>query len=136
LGSGFRNRTSAYLGPSPETVGPEYLLLRPSTDGGDLVLPHAIGVHGLVLLAVPSVLLAGTATPPARQLRVIAVAVASVVAALAILLTQAFRHLPLEQLHPLALAALGVCAGALLAAYAGIAAALLKEEPTHEPATA
>jgi hypothetical protein len=89
------------------------------------------GVVGQVVLA-----LAGTATPPARQLRVIAVAVASVVAALAILLTQAFRHLPLEQLHPLALAALGVCAGALLAAYAGIAAALLKEEPTREPATA
>jgi hypothetical protein len=93
------------LGPSSETVGPEYLLLRPSTDGGDLVMPHAIGVHGLVLMAVPAVLLARTTAPPVRQLRVIA------------------------------LAALAVCAAALLAAYASIAGELLKGEPLHEPAT-
>lgn len=38
VGSGFANRASTYMGPSPMTIGPEYLLLRPSTDGGDLVL--------------------------------------------------------------------------------------------------
>jgi len=88
VGSGFGQRANAYLGPSPATVGPEYLLLRPSTDGGDLVLLHAIGIHGLVLLAVPSVLLARTAMTPIRQLRVIALAVLSVAVAMTILLVR------------------------------------------------
>src|SRR5262249_55238566 len=78
IGAGFGDRTAAYLGPSPVTIGQEYLLLRPSTRGGDLVLLHAIGVHGLILLAVPALVLARTSMPPARQLRVTALAVASV----------------------------------------------------------
>jgi hypothetical protein len=125
VGAGFAQRASAYLGPSAATVGPEYLLLRPSTDGGDLVLLHAIGVHGLVLLGVPAVLLAGTAMTPRRQLWVVAVAVAGVAVAMAILLVQALRQLPLDQLHPLALAALALCAISLLAADASVAVALL-----------
>ena len=60
------DRTAGYLGPSPATVGPEYLILRPATRGGDLLLPHGIGIHGLILLAVPAVLLARTAMAPAR----------------------------------------------------------------------
>jgi hypothetical protein len=60
VAAGFVERRTGYLGPDPTTVGPEYLLLRPATAGGDLVLPHAVGVHGLVLLAVPAVLLART----------------------------------------------------------------------------
>ena len=63
LGVGF-GRTGGYLGPAPATVGPEYLLLRPATQGGDLVAPHAIGVHGLTLLAVPAVLLAAPVGRP------------------------------------------------------------------------
>lgn len=116
VGSGFANRASTYMGPSPMTIGQEYLLLRPSTDGGDLVLLHAIGVHGLVLLAVPAVLLARSAMTPIRQLQVIGVTVVGVAVAMAILLVQAFRQLPLDRLHPLALAALAVCTVALLAA--------------------
>src|SRR5215475_14168545 len=78
VGSGFANRSAAYLGPDRSTVGPEYLLLRPATHGGDLVLPHAIGVHGLLLLAVPAVLLTGTRLSAARQLQLVAVAVGGV----------------------------------------------------------
>ncbi|HEY3108977.1 MAG TPA: hypothetical protein VGL23_09505 [Chloroflexota bacterium] len=138
IGSGFAQRASAYLGPSAATVGPEYLLLRPFTDGGDLVLLHAIGIHGLALLAVPAVLLAGTAMPPARQLAIVAAAVAGVAAAMAVLLVQALRQLPLSQLPPLALAILGICALALLAADASVAAAVLRgrRASSQSPASA
>ncbi|MDQ2882057.1 MAG: hypothetical protein M3Y48_12755 [Actinomycetota bacterium] len=54
----------------------------------------------------------------------IALAVASVALAMTLLLTQAFRQLPLDQLHPAAVAALALCAVALLGAYAYVAAAL------------
>jgi hypothetical protein len=124
IGAGFGERTTGYLGPSLATVGPDYLLIKPATSGGDLVLLHAIGVHGLALLAVPAVLLARTAMPAARQLRVIALAVAAVGIAAAILAAHAFRELPWNQLSALVLAALALCAVALLAAYWTIAAAL------------
>ncbi|OLE26132.1 MAG: hypothetical protein AUG44_13945 [Actinobacteria bacterium 13_1_20CM_3_71_11] len=126
FGTGFGNRTAGYLGPDPATVGHEYVLLRPQTHGGDLVLLHAIGVHGLALLALPAVLLARTALPAARQLQLIATAVGAVGVAMAILLVQALRQLPLDQLHPVLLGVLVLCLAALVAAYAGIAVALLK----------
>ena len=124
IGAGFTERTTGYLGPSLATVGPDYLLIKPATSGGDLVLLHAIGVHGLVLLAVPAVLLAGTAMPAARQLRVVALSVAAMGVATGILAVHAFRQLPWNQLSPLALAVLALCTVALLAAYWTIAAAL------------
>ncbi|MGH3550321.1 MAG: hypothetical protein ACRDQU_19835 [Pseudonocardiaceae bacterium] len=124
VGAGFARRTPAYLGPDAATVGPQYALLRPATHGGDLVLPHIIGIHGLVLLAVPAVLLTRTAMPRIRQLAVIALVVTSVSLAMTILLVQAFRRLPLDQLHPAAVATLALCAVALLGAYAYVATAL------------
>jgi hypothetical protein len=68
-------------------------------DGDDLVLLHAIGVHGLILLAVPSVLLARTAMSRVR------------------------RAAP-----PLALAALALCAVAVAAADVCVARALPQRE--------
>ena len=124
IGAGFTERTTDYLGPSAATVGPDYLLIKPATSGGDLVLLHAIGVHGLVLLAVPAVLLARSAMPAARQLRVVALSVAAVGIATGILAVHAFRQLDWNQFSPLALAALALCTVALLAAYWTIAAAL------------
>jgi hypothetical protein len=124
IGAGFTERTTGYLGPSPATIGPDYLLIRPATSGGDLVLLHAIGVHGLVLLAVPAVLLARTAMPAGRQRRVIALAVAAVGVATGIMAAHAFRELPWNQLSLPALVALALCAVALLAAYRTSAAAL------------
>lgn len=124
VGAGFARQTAAYLGPDAATVGPQYGLLRPATQGGDLVAPHIIGIHGLVLLAVPAVLLAHTAMTRGRQLQVIALAVTSVIVGMALLLVQALRQLPLEALNPLALAVLAVCAIALLATYVIVASAL------------
>lgn len=124
VGSGFGDRTAAYLGPDAATVGPQYLLLRPATRGGDLVLLHAIGVHGLLLLAVPAVLLARTALPVARQLQVVGAAVGAVAVAVAILLAQALRQLPLDRLPPTALVALGICGAALVGSYVIVARAL------------
>jgi hypothetical protein len=124
IGTGFGNRTSGYLGPDPATVGPQYLLLRPATRGGDLVLLHAIGVHGLILLAVPAVLLSRTAMPAARQLRVMAVAAGSVAVAMVVLGVQALRQLPLDRLAPVALAVLALCTVALAASYVIVLLAL------------
>ncbi|MGH3977825.1 MAG: hypothetical protein ACRDRZ_02300 [Pseudonocardiaceae bacterium] len=126
IGAGFAERTTGYLGPNPATVGPDYLVIKPATAGGDLVLLHAIGVHGLVLLAVPAVLLARTAMTAARQLRVVTLAVAAVGVAMAILAGHAFRQLPWNQLYPPALAALALCTVALLAAYGAVAAAVVR----------
>jgi hypothetical protein len=126
VGAGFARQTADYLGPDAATVGPQYGLLRPATQGGDLVAPHIIGIHGLVLLAVPAVLLARTAMTRARQLKVIALAVASVAVGMILLLVQALRQLPLDQLSPLALTALGFCAMALLATYVIVGTAVLR----------
>ncbi len=123
IGTGFARQTAAYLGSDAATVGPEYLLLRPATAGGDLVLLHAIGIHGLVLLAVPAVLLARTTMTRSRQLMVIALAVGSVAITMTLLLVQAFRQLPLDQLPALAMVALAACVAGLCGAYAMIGAA-------------
>jgi hypothetical protein len=125
VGSGFANRSAAYLGPDRSTVGPEYLLVRPATRGGDLVLPHAIGVHGLVLLAVPAVLLTGTSLSSAKQLRLVAVAVGGIGLAIALLLVNAFRSRPLDRLDPASLVALTLCGVALIAVYIRAVAAWL-----------
>lgn len=124
IGAGF-GRTGGYLGPDAATVGRQYLLIRPATAGGDLVLPHAIGVHGLILLAAPAVLLARTAAGSRLQLRTIAEAVGAVAVALAILIVHAARQLPLDRLSLLALVALAVCGIALVHSYVVIALALL-----------
>jgi hypothetical protein len=119
LGSGF-GVSGAYFGPDAATVGPDFAGFRPATAGGDLVLPHAVGVHGLLLLAVPAVLLAGTALTGRAQLRLVTTMVAAVGLGLAALLVHAFRMLPLDALSPAALVLLAVCTLAYLAA-AGLA---------------
>jgi hypothetical protein len=66
---------------------------------------------------------------PGAHLRVIAAAVTSVGVAMCVLIIQALRELPLEQLHPIALLALGVCASGLLATAITVAAAALAHSP-------
>jgi hypothetical protein len=83
------------------------------------------------LLALPAVLLARTGLPATRQLRLIATATGAVTVAMAILLVQALRQLPLDELHPVLLGVLALCLAALLAAYAGIGAAVLRRRPTE-----
>jgi hypothetical protein len=107
-------------------------MLRPATRGGDLVLLHAIGIHGLVLLAVPAILLARTAVSRARQLRVVAVSVAVVAVATALLLVQALRQQPLDRLNPLALGVLAVCGVTLVGSYVAVVRALIRRRPVGE----
>jgi hypothetical protein len=123
IGVGF-GRTGAYVGPDAATVGPQYLLLRPDTAGGDLVLPHAIGVHGLLLLAVPAVLL--TRTSARHQPAVVAAAVAAVGVTMAVLLGHAFRQQPLAALDPGSLVLLGISGAALATSYLIIARVLIR----------
>lgn len=124
IGVGFTARRVGYFGPAPSVVGPDYALIRPATAGGDLVLPHAIGVHGLVLLAVPALLLARAGLAEARRRRVVALAAASVVVAQGVLLVHAFRSLPLRDLPVPVVAVLAACALGLAVAYAQLCAAL------------
>ena len=131
IGGGFANRSAAYLGPDAATVGPDYLLLRPDTRGGDLLLPHAIGVHGLVLLAVPAILLARTAMPAARQLRVVATLTGAIGLALVLLLVHAFRQLPLDRLNPVELGLLALCGLAALAGYGTVVLRLVRHLRRH-----
>ena len=136
FGSGFARRVDAYVGPSAETVGPQYLLIRPATAGGDLLLPHAIAIHGLILLAVPALLLARTSLSPARQLLLVCTAVGGVGIALAILLIQALSQRPLDQLHPLALATLGICGLGLVGVLSVVAAFCPRTRVTTSSGTA
>jgi hypothetical protein len=131
IGGGFANRTAAYLGPDAATVGPDYLVLRPDTRGGDLLLPHAIGVHGLILLAVPAILLARTGMAAARQLRVIAALAGAVGLAMLLLLVHAFRQLPLDRLDPVELALLALCGVVAAAGYVWVGQMVLSKGRAH-----
>lgn len=134
IGVGFTEQVAAYRGPDAAIVGRELLLIRPETRGGDLVLPHAIGVHALTLLAVPAVLLSRTTATPRRRMLLTGTTVAAVVVAQAVLLANAFAVRPLSALGPVALAVLGLCAVALLGAYAATAARLWRDRPPLRPA--
>jgi hypothetical protein len=133
IGAGFTARRSGYLGPSAATVGPDYGLIRPSTAGGDLLLPHAIGVHGLVLLAVPAVLLARTGVAERVRRRIVGLAGASILTAQLVLLGHALRELPLRELPPFAVGVLALCALGTVAAYSRVGVALLRRRPGAQP---
>lgn len=119
LGSAFGRPQRGYLGPSAATVGHQYLLLRPHTHGGDLVLLHAIGVHGMLLLTLPAILLTRTRLSPRRQLRLVAAMTVAVVTGLAVLAAQAFGQQPWDRLPVAAVALLTLLAVAYAGALAG-----------------
>jgi hypothetical protein len=102
LGSAFGGPQQGYLGPSAATVGPQYLLLRPHTDGGDLVLLHAVGVHGMVLLTLPALLLARRRLPERVRLRRVGLMAGLVGVGMLGLAAQAFGRRPLDSLPSLA----------------------------------
>jgi hypothetical protein len=119
IGSALGRPQRGYLGPSAATVGHQYLLVRPHTAGGDLVLLHAIGVHGMVLLTVPAILLTRTRLSREQQRRLVLAMTTSVVAGLAVLAVHAFEQRPWDQLSTVGL-------GVLLALALAYAAALLR----------
>jgi len=67
------------------------------------------------------------------QLRVIITTVASVAVAVSILLVQALRQRSLDQLHPLALTVLGLCALTLAGGYAVVDRALVRSRRRANP---
>ena len=73
-------------------------------------------MHGLLLLAVPAVLLAGTTLAARTRLALVATMCAAVGLGLAVLLVHAFRMLPLGALDPAVLVLLAACVVAYLAA--------------------
>ncbi|NUR06284.1 MAG: hypothetical protein HOQ22_07585 [Nocardioidaceae bacterium] len=108
----FSGPQRGYLGPSAATVGHQYLLLRPHTSGGDLVLLHAVGVHGMLLLTVPAVLLARAGVPERRRLRLVGAMTGCVVVGLAGLVVQAFGQRPWASLStPVLLVLVALAAG-------------------------
>jgi hypothetical protein len=118
IGSALGSPQRGYLGPSAATVGHQYLLLRPHTAGGDLVLLHAVGVHGMVLLTVPAILLTRTRLSHQQQQRLVVAMTGSLVAGLALLAVHAFEQHPWDQLSTVGLAALLVLALGYAAALA------------------
>ena len=106
----FTRPQVGYLGPSAGAVGREYVLLRPHTHGGDLVLLHAIGVHGLVLLALPALALTRSRRPERERLRLVATLTALVGVGFAGLAVQAFTQQPWDRLSPVALGTLAMVA--------------------------
>lgn len=126
FGSGFTGPQTGYVGPSQSVVGREYLLLHPNTQGGDLVLLHAIGIHGLLLLTVPAYLLDRTALPASTRMRLVALMGVAVLGAMAVIAGQSFRSLPLGEMGIVDQGLLAIAAGALLAAYGVVARALLR----------
>jgi hypothetical protein len=130
FGSAFTRPQVGYVGPSPSVVGPEHLLLRLHTAGGDLVLLHAIGVHGLPLLSLPALLLSRTRLGERRRLRLVAAATVGVVLSVLVLATQSFRARPLGDMGSLQLGLLALVAIVLLGAYASMLRALVWRKET------
>lgn len=122
LGSGFGPPQSRYLGPPESVVGTEWLSFRAHTDGGDLVLLHAIGVHGLVLLGLPAMLLTRSGLPAAAQLLRVRLLCASVVGGLVVLAAQAFAQQPWSDLRRWQYVVLAVTVLGYVATLAGVVA--------------
>jgi hypothetical protein len=127
FGSAFTRPQHGYMGPSSSTVGPQYVLLRPRTDGGDLVLLHAIGVHGMPLLTLPALLLARAPIAESQRLRLVIAMTTTIVVGLAALAVQAFAQRPWDTLPAIAIVALG----ALVVAYVVTLARSIATLRTH-----
>ena len=125
--AGFTQPQAGYLGPTAATVGREYLLLRPHTDGGDLVLLHAVGVHGMVLLTLPALMLARAGVPERTRLTLVATMAGLVVAGMAGLAVAAFGQRPWDSLSSVAVASL---AGLALGYVATLARSVVRVRQT------
>jgi hypothetical protein len=133
FGSAFGEPQTGYLGPTPAQVGHEYLLLRPDTAGGDLVLLHAIGIHGLVLVTIPAALLAMTTVPEVWRRRLVWTMAAAVLGSMAVIASQSFRSQPLSEMGLLRMSLLAVAAVAALGSCAVIVVAWMRSRRTQAP---
>ncbi|HEY0738545.1 MAG TPA: hypothetical protein VGD69_26745 [Herpetosiphonaceae bacterium] len=108
-----RRRYGGYNGPAAGTIG------------GDLVLLHALGVHGLQIVPLPTWLLTYTALDERRRYRLTALVTASYLMLIAILAVQVFRELPLSALDLPTLTALLLAAVLFLGSHVAVGLALL-----------
>jgi hypothetical protein len=133
FGSAFGEPQTGYLGPTPAQVGHEYVLLRPDTAGGDLVLLHAVGIHGLVLVTIPAALLAMTTVPEVWRRRLVWTMAAAVLGSMAVIASQSFRSQPLSEMGWLRMSLLAVAAVAALGSCAVIVVAWMRSRRTQAP---
>lgn len=127
FGSAFGKPQVGYLGPTGSAVGREYLLIRPHTSGGDLVLLHAIGIHGLVLVTIPAALLASTVVAEVTRRRIVGAISLAVLGAMAVIASQSFRSEPLASMGWVRFTLLVAAGLVLLASYARVGRALLAQ---------
>jgi hypothetical protein len=102
------------FGPTPlgRYVGqPEGLV------GGNLIVLHALGVHGLQLLPLVGWLLTYSSLPERARYRLVGLTAVSVLAFLGVLAVQAFRGLPLTAFDPVTATALVLAGATALACY-------------------
>jgi hypothetical protein len=117
------NTDGRYAGPAEGTVG------------GDLVLLHAIGVHGLNLVPLVAWLLTYSHVSERGRTIITVCVAANLVMIVAVLSMQVFSALPLSVIDPIKLSALVICGLALLLSYAAVGWwALRGLLPTHTPA--
>lgn len=105
-----------YNGPAADAIG------------GDLVVLHALGVHGLQIVPLPAWLLTYTALDERRRYRLTALVTASYLALIAILAVHAFRMLPLSALDLPTLAVLLPTALLFLGSHVALGLALLSSK--------
>jgi hypothetical protein len=126
VGSALTHPQVGYVGPPPSVVGHDVLLVHVHTQGGDLVSLHAIGVHGLPLLALPAILLTRTRLAERTRLRLVAAMAAGVGLAMLVIATQSFRAQPLAAMDALHLLLLVLTGIALAVVYAWTTLALTR----------
>ena len=95
------------------------------TAGGNIVLLHALGVHGLQLLPLVGWLLGYSQLAEPQRVRLVAATALSWGALLAVLSVQTFRGLPLTSIDPLTGALLALAAAATLICHAAAGRAAL-----------
>ena len=117
VGAGFARKQVGYVGPPPSVVGPEHLLLRLHTSGGDLVLLHAIGVHGLPLVSLPALFLSRRRLSERRRVQIVGTIAGGVALVMVVIATQSFRSLPLGEMGPVRLGLLAALAVVLAGTY-------------------
>jgi hypothetical protein len=92
--------------------------VREDAVGGDLVLLHAIGVHGLNLVPLAAWLLTYSRLDERARTLITALVVANIVVIGVVLSVQVFNAAPLTEIDPVSVTMLLVCGLALLGCYA------------------
>lgn len=95
--------------------------------GGDLVLLHAMGLHGLMLIPLAAWLLTHTAVPETTRTRLTAAVAAANVGITAVLAAQVFRVRPVERFDAFAVVLLAALGATLVVLYLGIAARAVRD---------